>query len=540
VEWQRSFLSDQTRVLLYWVGQDSNISKGEASTAASPSAEAQDLAHDGAQVPEARELLAAQALAVQVVGPLSEGPLLRAWRARTADQHGVALLVFRAEIADAERERFVAAAERIRNLPQPLPGVLRVLAVAPSKEAVLTELWTIGSSKELAGLAWSARRRLDFVRRVALALDSVHRAGIVHGCLCEENVLLGDTLEPIVAEAGSISVAALAGPWAGSYVAFAAPEVLEGATPDVRSDVFSIGRLLQHVLRGDDVPAIGEVVAKCLAPAPFGRYASASALAAAIGAAASELPMVEAAVQPAAAPRPPPSPAAHADRAPPFFEKEKATPIVPPSWLAPIGVAVLLAAVTLAFVVGGASSPLRGGLAVALFAGAAMVSWGLRLGPPTSVALRTGFALACGALALVIDPLDFGYRIAAAHAMHGDPASRREAIAQVVRLGRDFRGLSLASVDLSGLDLRGADLRGVDLSGADLSHANLWGAMLEGAAFGGANVSDADFQGTDPGVARDFDLAQCNAGTRLPNPWHCALPSSAGAGRPSKADARSP
>jgi hypothetical protein len=523
------------------VAQDSDTSKGEASTAASPSAGAQDLAHDGAQIPEARELLAAQALAVELVGPLSEGPMLRAWRAKTADQHGVALLVFRAEITDAERERFVAGAERIRNLPQPLPGVLRGLAVAPSKVAILTELWTIGSSKELAGLAWSARRRLEFVRRVAVALDSLHEAGIVHGCLCEDNVLFGDALEPIVAEAGSISVEALARQSdAGSYVAFAAPEVLEGASPDVRSDVFSMGRLLQHVLRGDDVPAIAEVVAKCLAPAPFGRYASASALASAIGAAASELPMVDAPIQLAGAPRPPPGPAADADRVAPVFDKDKGAPIVPPSWLAPVGVAVLLAAVTLAFVVGGASSTLRGGLAAALFGGTVMVSWGLRLGPPTSVVVRTGFALACGALALVVDPLDFGYRIAAAHAMHGGPASRRQAIAQVVRLGRDFRGLSLTGVDLSGLDLRGADLRGVDLSGADLSHTNLWGAMLEGAAFDNANASDADFQGTDPGGARDFDLARCNAETRLPKPWHCASPSSAGASRPSKAEARSP
>src|SRR5208283_3401415 len=124
----------------------------------------------------------------------------------------------------------------------------------------------------------------------------------------------------------------------------------------------------------------------------------------------------------------------------------------------------------LAFAVGGASSALRGGLTVAVFAGAAMASWGLRLGAPTSVALRIGFGLACGALALAVDPLDLGYRIAATRALHGSPTSRSEAIAQIVRLGRDFRELSLAGLDLSGLDLRGADLRDVDLTGADLSH----------------------------------------------------------------------
>jgi uncharacterized protein YjbI with pentapeptide repeats len=472
---------------------------------------------------------------------LSEGPLVRAWRSKTADSREVALLVFRTEVTESERERFVAAAERIRDLGVAIPGVLGVLAATPSGDAVLTELWTIGSSKEIAGLAWPARRRLDFVRRAALALDSLHRAGIVHGCLCVENVLLGDGLEPILAEAGSVSVRVLLEHQrdAASYVAFAAPEVLEGAQPDVRSDIFSMGRLLQHVLAGDDVPAVAQVVRGCLAPVAYGRPASASELASALAAAIDSLPAVESSVHTAAS-MPQASPA-DAARVAPAFERPSDSRFVAPRWLTAAGIALMALAVLPAFTLGGANATVRATLTACLLAGAAVASIGLRQARPTSLVLRISFALACGGLLVAFDPLEMGYRFAAARAIHGNPATRRAAVEQIIRLGRDFRGLSLAKSELPDLDLRGADLRGVDLSDADLSRTNLWGAMLGGATFSGANLSDADLQGTDFGDARSVDLAHCSAGTHLPKPWQCdpagspktAHPSNASGGRPS-------
>jgi uncharacterized protein YjbI with pentapeptide repeats len=197
----------------------------------------------------------------------------------------------------------------------------------------------------------------------------------------------------------------------------------------------------------------------------------------------------------------------------------------------------MVVAVLLAFVLGGSNTTLRTALAIALFAGAATTSMGLRQAEPASAALRGGFALACAVLVVVFNPLSLGYRFAAARAVRGNETSRRAAIEQVVRLGRDFRGLSLARTDLSGFDLRGADFREVDLSGTNLSHTNLWGAMLHGAALGGADLAGADLQGTDLDQARDVDLAECSAGTRFPKLWHCAT-RGAGRGRPSSEAAR--
>lgn len=483
-------------------------------------------------VPGPHDMLGATALGVQILGPLREGPLSRSWRARSGDGRSVALVVLREEVTEAERERFAGAFERLRELAELPSGVLRGLDIARSRDAFLTELWTIGTAYELRALAWPARRKLDFVRRTASSIDALHRAGIVHGCLSDEAVFLSDAFDPVVGDAGAMSVASLIEEHrdATSTVSFAAPEVLEGAGPNVRSDVFSMGRLLQHVFKGDNVPEIAEVLGRCLAPAPYGRYATASELEAALVTAANALPAVI--IAEPVAPAPPLKRAVEAHPpTPPFegtFEQEEKEPTPPPRWLTPSGVALATAAVAFAFVTGGANPTLRTALSAAAFGGAFAAAWGVRPSPSTSSGLRIGFALACGAFLLVVDPLTLGYRVAAAHAMRGSAASRRAAIDEIVKMDRDFEGLSLAGVDLSGLDLRGADMREVDLSGADLTRTNLWGAMLDGAALSGAKASDANLQGTDPSSAHGADLVQCTPGTLLPSSWRCT-PSVAGA-----------
>jgi hypothetical protein len=483
-------------------------------------------------VPGPQDSLSAMALGVQILGPLSEGPLSRTWRAKAADERLVALVVLRDELTDAERERFAGAFERAHSLAELPAGVLRVLEVASSRDAFLTELWTIGTANELRALAWPARRTLDFVRRAALALDALHRAGIVHGCLSEEAILLSDAFDPIVADAGTMSIPSLIEQHrdAASSVSFAAPEVLEGAEPNVRSDIFSMGRLLQHVFRGDSVPEIAEVLGKCLAPAPYGRYGSGAELATALVAAADALPAADIAV--AVAPPPPPKPTTEAE--PPAstfegaFEADEREPTPPPPWLSPIGVALAMACIAIAFVAGGSNEMLRAALSTAVFAGGFLAAWGVQPSPGTSRALRIGFASACGALLLVVDPLTLGYRVAAAHALRGSPTERLAGIHHLLQSDRDFQGLSLAGVDLTGMDLRGADMRGADLSDTNLTRANLWGAMLQGATLRAADASDANLQGTDLESAHGADSVHCTLGTLLPSPWRCT-PSVAGA-----------
>jgi uncharacterized protein YjbI with pentapeptide repeats len=134
-----------------------------------------------------------------------------------------------------------------------------------------------------------------------------------------------------------------------------------------------------------------------------------------------------------------------------------------------------------------------------------------------TIAARRGGA----ALAIALDPLARIYAAAAQRRIHGTEATRRAAIEEIVRLGRDFRGISLAGIDLSGLDLTGADLRGVDLSRADLSRTRLWGAEVDGASFDGARLEGADLDRTALEKAL-VGTAACDPSTRLPAGWRCA------------------
>jgi hypothetical protein len=471
------------------------------------------------------ELRAAEALSVQIFAALGERPLSRAWRVEGAEGQSAALVVVRDDTPQAERERFGAAAERLQKLGS-LPGLLHVQSVSPSRDAFVANLLTTGTAKDLGVFEWSVRRRLEFVTEVAQALDTLHKQGMTHGCLCEENILLSDDLKPVLAEAGSVLVHALVerGGDAASYVAFAAPEVLEGAEPGPRSDVYALGRLIQHVLRSDDVPSVAAIVRRCLAPAPAGRYASAADLVAAVEAAASDLPRevpAAAAASPAVA-REPSERKAEPLLVPEAARAAAAPPGAPARWPGPAGAALVALSIAGAFLGGGTSATLRYLLLGSLVAGVALVAWTLRPQKETPKALRVAFALAFAALVVGTNPLQYADRSSAAGTIaHGSPDARRAAIAEIVELGRDFRGMSLAGADLSGLDLRGADLRYADLSRADLSGTNLSGATLTGTSLDAATLSGTDLRQSDLGHAVHVETAACNAKTSMPEPWRC-------------------
>jgi len=175
-------------------------------------------------------------------------------------------------------------------------------------------------------------------------------------------------------------------------------------------------------------------------------------------------------------------------------------------------------------VLGGASETVRAILLLAVLAGSALGTSLMR--PPATASLKRGLtmqlglAVGCAAVVFILDPLSVGYRMAAQRHLHGDEASKRAAIGEIVRLGRDFRGLSLANVDLSGEDLSGADLRGVDLSHADLTHARLFGAEVQGASFDGASLAGASLEQVQLELA-SVGAATCDGSTHLPRGWRC-------------------
>jgi serine/threonine protein kinase len=111
----------------------------------------------------------------------------------------------------------------------------------------------------LAG-APSLAERLRVLRRVAEALGFAHSRGVIHRDLKPQNIMVGGFGEVYLMDWG---VEAVRG-----TPAFRAPE----SSLDQRSDIYSLGALLEFVLPRSAPPALRAIAEKAQRPEPASRY----------------------------------------------------------------------------------------------------------------------------------------------------------------------------------------------------------------------------------------------------------------------------
>ena len=100
-------------------------------------------------------------------------------------------------------------------------------------------------------LAWPEVARIGV--KVAAALHTAHRAGVLHRDLKPENILVSEYGEPLLADFGIARVEGAKETTAGvvtASFAHAPPEVVAGKRADARADVYSLGSLLHALLTG--------------------------------------------------------------------------------------------------------------------------------------------------------------------------------------------------------------------------------------------------------------------------------------------------
>jgi predicted Ser/Thr protein kinase len=192
---------------------------------------------------------------LELVGEGRTGRVYRALQPRL--ERVVAVKIVRPELAADEdfRERFrreMRIAAQVNHA-----NVIPVYEVGEEDEALFAAMrWVDGPD---LGRLIAERGRLDaaqavrIVGRVAAALEAAHGAGLFHRDLKPTNVLLeGDRvyLTDFGLAAGGDSVRGehLSG-LIGS-VEYAAPELLDDAPPDARTDVYGLGCLLYEMLTG--------------------------------------------------------------------------------------------------------------------------------------------------------------------------------------------------------------------------------------------------------------------------------------------------
>ena len=450
----------------------------------------------------AGEDILAKAFGLQLGQRLSKSELLSVWRARDAAGRDVALNVLSDAAPEAVRSRFAVAVSLASGLQA--PGVLRVHEVSVGGEAFVSDLWTTGTAKDLPALKWPLRRRLEFLRRAAEALDAMHRGNMVHGALASDAVLIDDDLHPVLAGMGL------------------APN--DAAEPKASDDIAALGRLIEEIAGADATPEVADIVRQCTVRVAELRFASAADVVAAIKTAIDRLPVGETAGVRPSTPPPrspqsvrPPAPAKRESSIDGLRKRLQSRNFR--TVVGAVGAAILVAALGTGYF-GGARAQLV--LYVATFAGGVLATLlvpALRAAP---LRTRVGLILVVVTALVFLDPLTRLSRLGAMQRMHGSDAATRAAVAEVLRLNRDLRGASLRGADLSAMDFTGVDFRGADLSSANLSRSNLFAAQLAGTALDGANLAGADLQRSTLNEARGVRSASCDADTHPPSGWRCS------------------
>ncbi|MEW5855166.1 MAG: serine/threonine-protein kinase, partial [Myxococcota bacterium] len=156
--------------------------------------------------------------------------------------------------------RFKSDVETLRKLDH--PHVARILEVGhEERSAGVTAVYVVREHVEgrtLAQLVQSdgalpPKLAADMLRTVCAAIQAGHDEGILHGDIRPENVMLARNGRVVVLDSGHARLRELL-PARGGPISTTtrtqAPEVLGGKPADVRSDVYSLGALLYHLVTG--------------------------------------------------------------------------------------------------------------------------------------------------------------------------------------------------------------------------------------------------------------------------------------------------
>ncbi len=196
---------------------------------------------------------------LRVLSLLGEGGSGEVWRAwDPALQREVALKLRRA--GDRASRRWLDEARRLARVRHPHVIGVHGADVHDGRAGLWTDL-VRGATLEqrLASDGPLGPREAALVGMVLCeALSAVHRAGLVHGDVKAKNVMRAAGTPERVEDAGRIvlmdfgSAHETHSPDAGTggTPLYAAPELLEGGVPTVRSDLYAVGVLLHRLVTG--------------------------------------------------------------------------------------------------------------------------------------------------------------------------------------------------------------------------------------------------------------------------------------------------
>jgi serine/threonine-protein kinase len=229
---------------------------------------------------------------------------------------------------EKRRERLRLEARAAAALVHPNVAAVHALEEISGQLFIVAEYVAGLTARERldAGGPFSVDEAVEVARQVARGLGAAHGRGIIHRDLKPENILIGENHVVRILDFGIARTIAsepererltAAGVTVGTP-GYMAPEQLDGAAGDVRSDLFALGTVLYELVSGANPflgktasstaariltvdpaplsrlnpifpPALDAIVAKCLKKDPAERYVSAAEVAAELDALAQAL-----------------------------------------------------------------------------------------------------------------------------------------------------------------------------------------------------------------------------------------------------------
>ncbi len=490
-----------------------------------------------------RALDASAVLGATLGEKLAQRPVMSMWSAKR-EAETFALVVSDACSTPTEVARLLQGARALEGT-QTSGSWVRIREIA-EVGAFLMDPCGLGHASDLAALGWPLARKLEFAVQVCRALGDLHEAGIVHGCLSPDNILLDDDFAPVFTEVGMVSVAdSFEGDRSNvfGYGWYAAPEACTRGEIGPHADVYSVGRLLQFLaldraaMADADLaalsaqhPMLGAIVKRCTRTAVADRYADMAELAREIvrcgrehAGPAGSVPLSR---TPGAKPsRPPPAPdPAAALKTAKTWDALQSGPRSK-AWPPWSGAAAVLGAV---LILGGSSLVTLPELVPRVLSAAVGICLAVGTLALPFRGRRRGWSRPLLALTLIgacvmFDPAGRVAGHGTDRALKGgDSAARAKAARALVAKGnKSLRGARLMGADLSTLDLshvdfENSDLTSVSFKDSSLDSANLDGATLSFAKLQGANLSHARVSG-----ALGMQSATCDGKTVAPAGWYC-------------------
>jgi len=190
------------------------------------------------------------------------------------------------------RERFAREARALAHLTHPHIVTIHDFGEEGDEPYIVMEYVEGGPLS--AHIPMSVERAARVMTEVCEAVAYAHDRGLVHRDLKPENILLDAAGRAKVSDFGIARMMqpdpaerALTAPGVtAGTLHYCAPEVIDGAPPDPRSDVYALGVVLYELVTGrlplgdfDALPpSLDRIVRRALAPDPERRYPSAAAM----------------------------------------------------------------------------------------------------------------------------------------------------------------------------------------------------------------------------------------------------------------------